>query len=848
MEGEDNPERGIYSQLPSFEELFGGTELFTSEAVDTGGYHEMNFGNHAQEGESPPQDALNSTAFHQQLEALRSAQPGVAMIAAPIPLIIPESDQQLSGHPIEILGQEARSSAPQSSKSEPLMQQQQPQFSVSYPGSNFPDFPFFDQSFPPLLVPVAQVPYPLEARMPPTQVDVNSMNIGREMPRRQSSRPGLVTTQRNREFYRASSQSDTILAANFDSEPSAPPVSRGRHYSEHRARSEAQLNPALTYFAHYQKRAGTGPKSSSKTTGGKKPCHCSKSQCLKLYCECFAAGELCVGCCCKDCQNTADFPLERSRAVNQILQRNPNAFRPKITLENKGATDMERTHRTGCHCKKSNCLKNYCECYEAGVACTQRCKCKACNNTQAERVFRDDCRVKASPGLIGLTATRFMMEAARSATMMELSDDESDVASFPAVAEEEGPVNGPSTFLSDAVVESAATRCLAVAGRSPDPDQAEISVLNEFALCLQGVIDVTLSGRNVHDDFLDMLLPFHTTPMGRNGKYRRSARYFEKVREKPCKVEDDEWLFRSEVYVNGPSNNCTLLEEMETANDAIVPDDLRNLIKKYEGRFNNNEQQDAQEFLSFFLDELHEDLNRVVKKPYIEYSESVLQTHAEMGREAWENHRKREDSVVVDLAHLQVKHKRTCATCSTESVRFESAVSLTLELPEEEMFSPHISLLDCIEKHTSEELLGEDNAWFCLECQKMQEAKLKTDLWKLPKILILHLKRFRFCGNSNSKIESSVTFPLKGFKLLDNSEDETCVYDLVGVCTHVGSDVNRGHYTALVLRESCWYYISDRMITELHGLPDEVSSTQAYVLIYRRRGEEDPAQKKTIWI
>ncbi|KAK0406596.1 hypothetical protein QR680_018676 [Steinernema hermaphroditum] len=240
-----------------------------------------------------------------------------------------------------------------------------------------------------------------------------------------------------------------------------------------------------------------------------------------------------------------------------------------------------------------------------------------------------------------------------------------------------------------------------------------------------------------------------------------------------------------------------LLEEMEAANGAIVPDGLRNLIKKYEGRFNNNEQQDAQEFLSFFLDELHEDLNRVVKKPYIEYSESILQTHAEMGREAWENHRKREDSVVVDLAHLQVKYKRTCTTCSTESVRFESAASLTLELPEEEMFSPHISLFDCIEKHTSEELLGEDNAWFCPQCQKMQEAKLKTDLWKLPKILILHLKRFRFCGNANSKIESTVTFPLKGFKLLDNSEDETCVYDLVGVCNHVGSDVNNGHYTAM---------------------------------------------------
>jgi hypothetical protein len=53
------------------------------------------------------------------------------------------------------------------------------------------------------------------------------------------------------------------------------------------------------------------------------------------------------------------------------MDRNPLAFMPKIDVEH---------HSKGCHCKKSNCLKKYCECFQAGIKCGDNCKCEGCKN------------------------------------------------------------------------------------------------------------------------------------------------------------------------------------------------------------------------------------------------------------------------------------------------------------------------------------------------------------------------------------------------------------------------------------------------------------------------------------
>ncbi|NWW50379.1 MTL5 protein, partial [Pedionomus torquatus] len=126
------------------------------------------------------------------------------------------------------------------------------------------------------------------------------------------------------------------------------------------------------------KMASEGLPFGSGVTKSKKPCNCTKTQCLKLYCDCFANGDFCNNCNCNNCYNNQLHESERFQAIKACLDRNPEAFLPKIGKGKLG--EIKLHHNKGCNCKRSGCLKNYCQCFEAKITCSSICKCIGCKN------------------------------------------------------------------------------------------------------------------------------------------------------------------------------------------------------------------------------------------------------------------------------------------------------------------------------------------------------------------------------------------------------------------------------------------------------------------------------------
>uniref|UniRef100_A0A182PRW5 ubiquitinyl hydrolase 1 n=1 Tax=Anopheles epiroticus TaxID=199890 RepID=A0A182PRW5_9DIPT len=127
-----------------------------------------------------------------------------------------------------------------------------------------------------------------------------------------------------------------------------------------------------------------------------------------------------------------------------------------------------------------------------------------------------------------------------------------------------------------------------------------------------------------------------------------------------------------------------LLRDVWTASTrSIAPLKLRFCVTKHAPQFSGGGQHDSQELLDWLLDSLHEDLNRVMEKPYTELKDSDGRSDVIVAAEAWSQHHARNQSIIVDLFYGQLKSKVTCQGCGRDSVRFDPFSLLSLPLPVE---------------------------------------------------------------------------------------------------------------------------------------------------------------------
>jgi len=262
--------------------------------------------------------------------------------------------------------------------------------------------------------------------------------------------------------------------------------------------SNSTANKSKLIIANFQ----NGPKISStnetqinelatqNVANPRKPCNCTRSQCLKLYCDCFAAGEFCQNCNCQSCFNNLDHEEHRQKAIKQCIDRNPHAFHPKIGKGKTTAQDIERRHTKGCNCRRSGCLKNYCECYEAKILCTNLCKCCACKN------YEDSYERKSLMHLVDAVDIRSTMHSTTTGNFGKENDPlwSNEFRSKLPVPSVQDRVLSCS-FITNDLVDAAAQCLIAQAEKSQkiglNTKETEKAIIKEFGSCLTQIINAT---------------------------------------------------------------------------------------------------------------------------------------------------------------------------------------------------------------------------------------------------------------------------------------------------------------------------------------------------------------------
>jgi len=117
-------------------------------------------------------------------------------------------------------------------------------------------------------------------------------------------------------------------------------------------------------------------------------------------------------------------------------------------------------------------------------------------------------------------------------------------------------------------------------------------------------------------------------------------------------------------------------------NSYINPWDFRQIFVSFVKQFAGFSQQDSDEMLTFMIDNLHEDLNRVKSKPYSELNErNENETEEEASIRWWKNHVDRENSIIVDLFHGQFKSVVKCPQCKRVNTIYDPFMHLGLPIP-----------------------------------------------------------------------------------------------------------------------------------------------------------------------
>ena len=277
-----------------------------------------------------------------------------------------------------------------------------------------------------------------------------------------------------------------------------------------------------------------------------------------------------------------------------------------------------------------------------------------------------------------------------------------------------------------------------------------------------------------------------------------------------------------------------LLEGIWDSNCTIAPSSFHRNIKLLAEELNRDDfrgynQNDIQEFIEFFIDNLHEGICKEVEinitgEPVNQVDHMALQAMTQ-----WKNFFKNNYSICVDLFYGQFVSKILSLEDNTDySHSYEPFCYLTLPIPNNE----NVNIYDCLKHFCKTEVLDDDCKWKSEKHNKEVKAVRQMMFWSTPKILIIVFKRY---GNRGGKRNCKIDFPLENLNL-----ENYCVgydkfnskYSLYGICNH-GGGTGFGHYWAYCKNENgYWHKYDDEDVTTIDK--NNIVTSNAYCLFYKK--------------
>lgn len=310
-----------------------------------------------------------------------------------------------------------------------------------------------------------------------------------------------------------------------------------------------------------------------------------------------------------------------------------------------------------------------------------------------------------------------------------------------------------------------------------------------------------------------------------------------------------------ESTFTGLKDIFSALIESNTRTGVLSPQRFLEIFKRDNENFRNQNHQDAHEFYGLVLNDVISNVEASARR--LEDLATSKQTNGsahptENAFGASEALMKAQRALgitspgtgwVHDIFEGVLTSETKCLACETASQRDETFLDLSIDLEE------HSSVTSCLRKFSDEEMLCERNKFHCDQCGGLQEAEKRMKIKKLPKVMALHLKRFKYTEDFTrlQKLFHRVVYPyhLRMFNTTDDADDPDRLYELYAVVVHIGGNAYHGHYVAVIKTpDRGWLLFDDEMVEPVdkhfvrNFFGDKPGMACAYVLFYQETTHE----------